>query len=173
MSELTKSGMTKVKQAQENFLQIQALVVVTEKSFIALGKLLWECKENGYWSDIGRESFQELTEEVGISYSLATRLIGIYEQFILLLGKTEQELLDIGVSKAIVLLPALRSGAANKEFIEQAKELTVRDLKLELGQKVTETDAQHFIVCKRCGEKLYGARWIRKEKDGKSQTTNG
>ena len=157
-------GMTRVEQAQDNFIQIQALVIITEKSFITLGKLLYECKEHGYWSDIGRESFQELTEEAGISYSLATRLTGIYEQFILLLGKTEQELLDIGVSKAIVLLPALRSGAVKEEFMEQARELTVRDLKIELGQKVTETDAQHFIVCKRCGEKLYGARWTRKEK---------
>lgn len=161
---MTEPTITRQQKAEQNYLQIQRIVEITEGNFLVLARLLWECQQEGYWSDIGRESFRELIEEVGLSYSFATRLIGIHEHFILKLGMTQAQLLEVGVSKLTMLLPeAKRRNLEVEEVIEKGS-LSVEHLRKELGHKVTETDKEYSIHCPRCNEEIRGARWITKPK---------
>ena len=162
MTELTT---TRQQKAEQNFLQIQRIVEITEGNFLVLARLLWECQQEGYWSDIGRESFRELIEEVGLHYSTAIKLASSYQEYILKLGMTEKQLLLIGTSKLYMMLPEAKKGTMTAEEVIEKGQLSVEHLGEELGHKTTETDRQDYgVVCNRCGEKLYGVRYVRKPK---------
>ena len=87
---------------------------------------------------------------LGISYSFATRLMGIARVVALHL-LTRAEILEIGVSKSCLLLPLLARGELDDDTKELAKSCPYRDLKIHLGHKVKDGDSSEYLTCPRCG----------------------
>lgn len=162
ISDLT---ITRQQKAEQNFLQIQRIVEITERNFLVLARLLWECQQEGYWSDIGRESFRELIEEVGLHYSTAIRLASSHQEYILKLGMTEKQLLPIGTSKLYKMLPDVKKGKLIPEKIIELGSLSVEHLGETLGHKATETSKEYSIICPRCSIEIWGACWKTKPKE--------
>lgn len=148
--------------AEQNELALVDCCHNLHYSFLELGGLLVENNDRSYWSANRHESFRELVEMLGISYSFATRLMGIAKaeaQKLL----TRAEILEIGVSKSCLLLPLLARGELDDETKELAKNCPYRDLKLHLGHKVKEEDSSEYLTCPRCGVDItYRKEMLRK-----------
>lgn len=146
----TLSELPKLTKAEENILTTQHLVKDMHYSFLELGGLLLENQEAAYWSQCAYGSFQEFVEMLGISYSFATRLMGI-ARIVASQLLSKEEVLEIGVSKSCLLLPLLARGELDDDTKELAKSCPYRDLKLHLGHKVKDEDSSEYLTCPRCG----------------------
>jgi len=99
---------------------------------------------------LGHESFSDYVESLGVfSYSHATRLMGI-TRLILDDKLTLPDVMEMGVSKATLLLPLKE---ITEERIEQAKQLSVRELRAEIQGEPKEREGT-LIICPRCGEQF-------------------
>ncbi len=131
----------KMREAEALFLSedIQSHRQDIEESFVAIAKSLWQIYKNQYWIELGYSNFKELlcSPEIDLApstsygYSTIGRLI---EE-----GKiNEQDVLDIGASKARTLLPVI-ADEDDKEVVEEwfakAGELTTLDLMDEVKGK--------------------------------------
>ena len=94
--------------AERNELALVACCRNLHYSFLELGGLLVVNEERAHWAANRHENFRELVEMLGISYSFGTRLMGIARLVTSQLF-TKEEIMEIGVSKACLLLP-LREG---------------------------------------------------------------
>jgi len=145
-------------------LHIQQLSRVAQFSFLEMGKLLKQARDDAHWSVLSMESFREYVEEldlpVSASYSWATRLIGVYEFVALPSGLTNEQLAEIGISKLVRLLPLARNGQLTPEWLDKAKEMSDRDLREELGHTFPDANPQESIICPRCGGEILNARWV-------------
>lgn len=139
-------------QAESNTLLIQQLIRDAKLDFLKMGRALIVNQENAYWSSVGYESFKSFIEELGIGdYTWVTRLMNITR----LVGSqlTEQDVLEIGVSKCALLLPAHKKGELTEEIIELAKDAPFSELRAELTGKEYEP-TEHFLICPRCGAEV-------------------
>jgi hypothetical protein len=75
---------------------------------------------------------------------------------------SEEEASEIGIAKAVLLLPLAKEGRLSPELIELAKSAPYRDLREELGYKQAELERGDSIVCPRCGAEIHGAKWSMK-----------
>ena len=162
------------QQALDHKDAIIALARSATITFLEMGRLLWIARENAHWSTLGQESFDAYVEDLGLpmghSPSWVSRLIGIHEFLVLKKKLTQEELLEIGVSKAVHLLPKARRKELTNEDIAKAKIYSERDLRIELGQEGLTVDMGKWVInyiCSRCGEHLTirGARWVKKAQD--------
>ena len=136
--------------AEQNELAVVYCCHNLHFSFLELGGLLVENEERAYWSANRHESFRELVEMLGISYSFATRLMGI-SRIVALQLLTTEEVMQIGVSKSTLLLPQFRKGEVDRDTIELAKHCPYRDLRLHLGHNVENELSEEYVICTRCG----------------------
>jgi len=136
--------------AEENELRTQVLCREIQVDFIEVGKLLVANSDRALWSTLGHESFSDYVESLGVfSYSHATRLMGI-TRLILDDKLTLPDVMEMGVSKATLLLPLKE---ITEERIEQAKQLSVRELRAEIQGEPKEREGT-LIICPRCGEQF-------------------
>lgn len=147
---MTEIILPPLSDAEQNELALVDCCHNLHFSFLELGGLLVENNDKSYWSANRHESFRELVEMLGISYSFATRLMGI-SRIVALHLLSEEEVLEIGVSKSCLLLPLLARGKLDDETKELAKNCPYRDLKIHLGHKVKDEDSSEYLTCPRCG----------------------
>lgn len=138
-------------------------------SFLEIGRLLKEARDDRHFLTLHYDTFQEYVEELNLpvphSYSWATRLINIWEVVALPSGVSPEVLAGIGVTKLARILPTARREGVTEELLTQAKELSERDLRIVLGHKETRLSEDDVITCPSCGARLYGLRYISKPKD--------
>lgn len=149
--EVTAPALTK---AEENCSLIQSLVKDIGCQFLELGGLLVDNQEKAYWGASGYESFKDFIEQLGVGYSWATRLMDlarIVAQQLL----SKEEILEIGVSKACLLLPSMKRGALAEGVKFLARDCTWSDLRKELGHNIPEPkDCDEYMLCPRCGSDI-------------------
>jgi hypothetical protein len=146
--------------AEKNVVDTQHLVKHMKGCFIVIGGLLEANKKAAYWSVAGFESWRDYVEQLGIgSYANAMRLIQIY-RVVSVRILSEEDVYEIGMAKTMMLLPLAENGNLTQDIISLAKNGTARDLRQQLGHKVTENDGRHSVTCSRCGEVIYGAKYV-------------
>jgi len=143
-----------VTKGQENCLLIASMVRNIALNYLELGGLLVENQENGYWGDSGHESFKDFIQDLGISYDWATRMMGLARVVTQQLF-TKEEILDIGVSKACLLLPHVKKGKLDEETRLLARDCTFTDLRKQLGHNIKGIeDCEEYVLCRRCGSEI-------------------
>lgn len=139
---------------EENVLTIQGLVRDIALNYLELGGLLVENQEGAYWGASGSESFKDFIQQLGISYDWATRMMGlarVVAQQLL----TKEEVLEMGVAKACLLLPCVKKGELNEDVKSLALVCTWNDLRKELGHNIPDPkDCEEYILCPRCGSDI-------------------
>lgn len=140
--------------AEENCLTIAGLVKRIHYDFLELGGLLLENQENAYWSQCRHESFKDFVQQLGVSYDWATRMMGVAKAVVEAVW-TKEEVLEIGVAKACLLLPKIKDGQLPEELKLLARDCTFNDLRKELGHNLTEPkDFGEYLYCPRCGVEI-------------------
>ena len=118
--------------------------------FLELGGLLADSQDKALWSE-HHESFRDFVELLGIgSYSWVTRLIDL-SRVVATQLLTPDEVIEIGVAKACLLLPRAKKGVLDEDTKLLARNCTYVDLKIHLGHKIPEEDCEEYLLCPRCG----------------------
>lgn len=140
--------------AEENCTTIAGLVKRMHYDFLELGGLLLENRENGYWAASGSESFPMFVQQLGLSYSWATRLVDLVENVVDTF-LTKEEIVEIGVAKACLLLPHAKKGDLSEDIKLLARDCSWNDLRKELGHNLVEQeDCGEYLHCPRCGVEI-------------------
>ena len=142
----------RLSEAEQNILAITSLCKDIFVDCLELGKLLLTNYELGYWSACGNESFRDMVEQLGISYSYATRYMGVADM-VRQERLTPDELYKIGMSKAILLLSCERKGELTEEVKAIAMDAPYGDLRSHLGYDGHE-EVDRYIICQRCGREI-------------------
>jgi hypothetical protein len=107
---------------------ILAAASLIDESYQNLAKLLHETYDNGYYLRWGFENFKEYCEkEVGVQYRKARYLVGIAEA-IKDLGIEWDDIEGIGWTKMRTLIPMLKEDGVVGDWLEIAKQYTVKEL---------------------------------------------
>ena len=159
-----QQGLSNISLSEQNVLATMEKARSIKESFLDIGDLLKANFEGAFWSQLGYENFKDYIESLGLfSYSWATRMINLsYVVAAQLI--TREDILEMGMAKAALILPALKQGKLTQDIIEIAKHAPASDLRLELGHKIQENDDCDEIYCPRCGERLYNLRWASRAK---------
>ncbi len=136
--------------AEKNELDIVACCKDLHDNFLQLGGLLVENYEKAYWSANRHESFKDFVQMLGIGYSWATRLMGI-SRIVAQQLLTREEVREIGVAKATLLLPTVKDGKLNEDIKLLARDCTFNDLRRALGHNIKNEDIGEYLICTRCG----------------------
>jgi hypothetical protein len=135
-------------------------VRLTKESAVMIGKLLYHLKkEDAFKKCVGQgaDKWEDYLRdpEIGLSKSEATRLMQIYEVFVLQLGYEEEEIADIPTKSLFYLLPLAKKEDI-KELVEQAKVLSQHDFREAVYDKrVAEgvtTRTYEYMVMKKTKE---------------------
>ena len=142
----------RLTKAETNIRNTQLLVRNIHDSFLDLGWLLIENEQAAYWSQCAYESFTDFIGQLGISYSFATRLMGIARVVTSQL-LSKEEVIEMGVSKACLLLPRLRDGI-DDETKAIAISAPYQELRRHLGHKVKDVETSEYLLCPRCAFRI-------------------
>jgi hypothetical protein len=143
-----------LSRAEENCLAIAGLVKRLHYDFLELGGLLLENQAQAFWSASGAESFKDFVQQLGISYDWATRLMGV-AQAVVDNVFTKEEVVEIGVAKACLLLPHIRQGKLTEDMKLLARDASWNDLRKELGHNLIDPkDLSEYLLCPRCGAEI-------------------
>jgi len=125
-----------VSRSNEVRKQILDAAIIIDESYQSLAKLLHETYDNGYYLRWGFENFKEYCEaEVGVQYRKARYLVGIAE-VIRDLSIAWEDVEGVGWTKMRALIPILKEEGIVGDWLEIAKEYSVKDLeKLVKDQK--------------------------------------
>ena len=139
-----------------------ALKVNIENSFLQLGKRLYTIREKEMYIP-QYETFEEFSLEFKMSRATVSKLINIYQLFVLKFGIPEKRLLQAGGwSSVSELLPIVTTKAQAVKWLDKAEVLTRADLRIALMVKkkgIDPSDCEHdkdfFVlkVCRTCGLK--------------------
>jgi len=126
----------------------KALVMVvsfSKRSFVTMGKILHELKENNKWHEAigGVESWEDYLKqpEIGLSSNEANRLIQIYYHFVLRLGYDEEKISNIPVKAIHYLLPLAKNAETQEDIdglVEDAIVLSQHDFRERLHDVKSE-----------------------------------
>ncbi len=103
-----------------------------EENFVQLGQLLSEMKRAKVFRYKGYDNFKEFIEaEFNISNSLANKIIGNFELFLIELDVDEKSVKQIGLDKLNVIKPMVRNSSFQEveEWIKEAEELPATKLR--------------------------------------------
>lgn len=107
-----------------------------EGTFIELGKRLMDIRDNQlytpFWS-----SFDEFLMEMKLSKGTASKLISIYQVFVLQYKIKPARLAAAGWSSLSEVLKVVKTKADAEKWVDTAGELHLRDLRDEVREKVT------------------------------------
>lgn len=106
------------------------------------------------------EHFYMYCDDIGISETIASKLIGIYEKFCIEFGIELDEVKNLDYTKLYLIKPISETKELAEHWIEEAKVLTVKDLKSKIRSTVKDVDqmkCEHhdtYLVrcCRECGE---------------------
>ena len=144
-------------------LSIRQLIRDVKINYLEIGGLLAEMWQSKVWGQTGYDKWSDYCESLGLgSYSYIQSLIAISK---LVVDKllTPEEIIEIGYSKACLLIPMAARGELTDDLIALSKVCTNRDLRLQLNYHVRENDEDSHVICPGCGTKIIGAAWKKKE----------
>lgn len=127
-----------------------------EVSFVELGALLHEIKEQRHY-EAGFDSWGGFLMEMRFSESMASKLITIYQKFILEYKVKPQLIAEAGGWTVVYdLVPVVTDKESAEEWLEKAAGLTRSAVKKEVAAArgmVEEEDCQHEWCqkCAHCG----------------------
>lgn len=104
-----------------------------EETFLELGEALYHLEYGKEYKALGHDSFNAYLgdPEVDISRSLAYRLKGVYQRFVLELGSPPARLLETGAHKLDVIRPHVDEGNVD-EWLDTAATLSRSDLRYKV-----------------------------------------
>lgn len=115
---------------------VGANVVNLERNFVSLGAALYEVYRDQHWMVAGHGSFgkylRSLEPRAKRGRTQLYHCLGVVQD--LLPHTTEHDLVEIGITKAILLRKALTSGADVGELVEDAKTKTKDELEDLVGE---------------------------------------
>lgn len=132
-----------------------------EKNFLELGKRLMKIRDEQLFNST-HESFVEFLWEAKLTESTASKLINVYQKFVVELGMSEDSILEAGGWTVVYKLKDVSTDKVKaKEWLEKASVLSPKDLENELKESKTgiaqitcpHIDTIDFRWCKTCGEK--------------------
>jgi hypothetical protein len=120
-----------------------------DESYQELAQLLHETYDNGYYLRWGFENFKEYCiDEVGVQYRKARYLVGI-AQVIKDLNIKWSEVEGVGWTKMRTLIPMLKEDGVVGDWLEIAKQYTVKDL-----EKLVKDHKLGFDIDAKGGDKI-------------------
>lgn len=136
------------------------LKLTLEKDFVELGRRLFKIKSDGLWQG-GWESWPEYLQEIKLKDSTASRLIRIYEQFVLQCGFAPAQIAKAGGWTVLAeTLPMIKSREDAVYWFEVASGMRNRtDLRRTLHEEKHGTnmmtcehkDTFTIQICRTCG----------------------
>ena len=160
MTEENKNLPVKADEAFKLHQQIIKAGQLAQLAFLAMGKMLWEMKEQNYFKQLQYETFNAYLHDsdLPIKPSVGHALVKIQEQLVARLGLADDYLAQIGQTKAIILARAIDGRELAKEqvdeLLEQAKVSpahTLRQVIRESVEGIKQDECKHQdIVFKRC-----------------------
>lgn len=134
----------------------------TKKGFIIIGKLLYELKNDNTFAlaiGAGIDSWRDYLSqpEIGLTIGEASRLIQIYEEFVLRLGLSEDIVASIPIKNLHYLLPIAKQAQTVEDMgglVGDAQTLSQKDFKERLYEVKHYEDERTYgyLVMKRCIE---------------------
>jgi len=138
--------------AQVNEGLILDMVKAVKGGFVELGGLLVENYEKGYWSSY--ESFKTFIGTLAIgSYSQVNRMMGI-ARMVAASQLTREDAIEMGPSKAALLLALAKKGTLTPELIAQALNGPWSDLRDTIKGDRLLSKVEAHITCPRCGNQF-------------------
>lgn len=134
-----------------------------EKSFLALGERLMLIR-NGSLYHPSYENFREFLREMGMAEGTGSRLIGIYEKYVLLGGMKPEELVSPrGWDNLSKFLPYIKTPEQAREYAGKALVLSREDalkeaFELRTGNPMSacaHPDTYLMRICRACGDKRH------------------
>lgn len=151
--------------AEQNISATLELCTDIKLNFLRVGKLLYDNFLHGYWGESGFDCWSDYLDSLGVhDRSWLSRLVNVV-MCIETRRMLEADVIDMGVSKAIKLLPKARKGKLTPEIIAAAKSGSTRELADALGHKINDNDRDYYVDCQKCGNRIFGAKWVRKDAD--------
>lgn len=121
------------------------------------------------------EHFYEYCDEIEMREDTASRLVNIYETFVLQHKMPIEEIKEVDYSKLYIIKKVADTKETARHWVEEAKVLTYRDLKKRVAEFTTGVDqmtcshGNTYLVrcCRECGEKWeeYGEQTVTVHKD--------
>ena len=131
-----------------------------EVAFISLGERLLKIRTEELWK-AGHESFEDFLIEAKISSGTASRLITVYQHFVLRFSLSPVKLAKIGWGDLYSISQIANTKDKVEEWIEKGQDLTSSDLRKEIteyrtGKNMKDCDHDYYQikVCKKCGDKF-------------------
>lgn len=137
-------------------------IAFTKTGFVIIGKLLYQLNTGSKFLKAVGEGINTWEDyiaqpEIGLARGEASRLMQIYEEFVLRLGLSEEEVAKIPVKNIHYLLPIVKGKKTTKEMmslIDDARHLSQKDFKERVYEAKHEIDERtyEYLVMKRCVE---------------------
>ena len=137
--------------------QTLALKKTLESGFLTLAERLKKIKEEGLW-EAEWGSFAEFLMEMKISEATASKLISVYDKFVLEYGIDQEKLAGVGWSSLYEILPLCDTVGSAREMVEKATLLKRDELREEVREaRVGECDHEwvevHLRQCTKCAKR--------------------
>lgn len=132
-----------------------------EEGYLILAKRLKKIRDERLFAQ-GWEYFADFLEEMHMSEATASKMIQIYEKFVLGWGFNSEDLLKAGGWSSIAeTLPVVHSRADAEDALLQAGTLTRADLRRYVTEKKSgkpmelclHAESYNINICKTCGER--------------------
>lgn len=136
----------------------------TKTGFVVIGKLLHNLKQKDNFLQAVGEGINTWDDyisqpEIGLSRGEASRLMQIYEEFVLRLGLSEEEVSKIPLKNIHYLLPLVKSASEEEAdnihaLVDDAKNLSQRDFKERVWESKHEDQERtyEYLVMRKCIE---------------------
>jgi hypothetical protein len=132
---------------------------VIRKAWIYLAGDLYEVKENQHWELLGCDSFEAwlADPEIDLHPRHAYRMVQVWRELVVDRGVPPEALETVEVTKASVVLPAIRAGKATAEdALADAAALSRSDLQErysgDLSAPLDAEQGAEFCSCPTCGK---------------------
>lgn len=144
-----------------------------ETAFIALGKLLYDIKEQRAYEQ-EYETWVLFLMEVRLTESTASKLMKIYETLVLGYKIPEDRIASAGGWTVVYdLLPLATTKETAEEWLDKATQMTRTDIQREIKESKTGipmTDCEHewasFQLCRKCGLKHVDNLFVENKEEG-------
>ncbi len=127
---------TQQQLARENYEQTIELKNTMEAGYFLMGKLLTDCKRNGWYKLNGHDTFEEYlgTPEISFHRTTAYKYMKVYSEFIEYYKLDQKDLQGIDIDKLYLILPIVDKKTV-KEWLEKARTLSRSDLRYSIQGK--------------------------------------
>jgi len=148
---------------KDNYIFLENLTKLSqeiEAGYLDFAKGLQECRDQERYKPL-HEDFSDFLEELKLSSGKASKLINIYQKFVIEYGIPKEELAQLGGWSVIAeVLPVVKDKKTALDWVEKAKLLRRGDLRKEVKEektgipmgKCTHKDTYMVEICRGCGD---------------------